>query len=401
MSALQGLRVIDLTHIMAGPTCTLLLADMGAEVIKVEKVPGGDDTRRMLPPDIGGQSAAYLMMNRNKLGIALDLRRPEGREVLWRLIERSDVLVENYRKGTLERLGFSYEQVAARNPRLIWCAISGFGRTGPYAERGGFDLVAQAMSGIMSVTGTRRGEPPVKCGVPLTDITAGILGAVGILAALVERTRSGRGQYVDTSLYEAGIIHTFWQSAIALATGISPGPMGSAHPLSAPYQAFATADGWIVIGASNQSNWLRLTQVLGAPELADDPRFRENADRMRHLAELEAELSRHFRTRTSAEWLALLEQAGVPAGPVHEIKDMLEDPQTLARQMRLRVPHTQLGEVDTLGLPIKFSRTPGGPTRGAPLYGEHTRQVLQRLGYSDAEIEALLASGAAVAADVS
>lgn len=399
MSALAGIRVVDLTHIMAGPTCTLMLADMGAEVIKVEKVPGGDDTRRMLPPDIRGESAAYMMMNRNKLGIALDLRHQAAKEVLWRLIDTADVLVENYRKGTLERLGFTWEAVSARNPRLVWCAISGFGRTGPYADRGGFDLVAQAMSGIMSVTGTRRGDPPVKCGVPLTDITAGILGVVGILAALVERQKSGRGQYVDTSLYEAGITHTYWQAAITLATGISPGPMGSAHPLSAPYQAFATADGWIVVGASNQSNWLRLTQVLGAPELASDPRFRENADRMRHLAELEAELSRRFRTRTTAAWLDLLEQAGVPAGPVNEIADMLADPQTLAREMRVKVPHTRLGEVDTLGLPVKFSRTPGGPKRGAPLYGEHTRAVLRDLGYSEEEIGALLASGAAVAAD--
>jgi crotonobetainyl-CoA:carnitine CoA-transferase CaiB-like acyl-CoA transferase len=399
LSALQGIRVVDLTHIMAGPTCTLMLADMGAEVIKVEKVPGGDDTRRMLPPDICGESAAYMMMNRNKTGIALDLRRKEAKEVLWRLIDTADVLVENYRKGTLDRLGFPWEEVSARNPRLVWCAISGFGRTGPYAERGGFDLVAQAMSGIMSVTGTKRGDPPVKCGVPLTDITAGMLGVVGILAALVERERSGRGQYVDTSLYEAGITHTYWQSAITLATGISPGPMGSAHPLSAPYQAFATRDGWIVIGASNQSNWLRLTRVLGAPELAEDPRFRENADRMRHLGELEAELTRHFRTRTTAEWLELLERAGVPAGPVNEIADMLEDPQTLAREMRVQVPHTRLGAVDTIGLPVKFSRTPGGPKRGAPLYGEHTREVLRGLGYSEEEIGALLASGAAVAAD--
>lgn len=397
MTALSGIRVVDLTHIMAGPTCTFMLADLGADVIKVEKVPGGDDTRRMVPPEIGGEAAAYLMMNRNKRGIALDLKSEGGREVLWRLIEGADVLVENYRKGTLERLGFSFEAASARNPRLVWCAISGFGRTGPYAARGGFDLVAQAMSGIMSVTGTKRGDPPVKCGVPLTDITAGILGVVGILAALVERERSGHGQMVDTSLYEAGIIHTCWQSAITLATGNPPGPMGSAHPLSAPYQAFPTADGWIVLGASNQANWLRLVEVLGAPELAADPRFRENADRMRHLAELEAELTRHFRTRTTADWLHRLEQAGVPAGPVHDIRQMLEDPQTLARQMRVKVPHSRLGEVDTLGLPVKLSRTPGGPVRGAPLYGEHSREVLTELGYSAEEIEALVASGAVVA----
>lgn len=399
MSALAGIRVVDLTHIMAGPTCTLLLADLGADVVKVEKVPGGDDSRRMVPPDVGGEAAAFLMMNRNKRGIALDLRREEARAVLWRLIERADVLVENYRKGTLDRLGFAYEAAARRNPRLVWCAISGFGRTGPYAERGGFDLVAQAMSGIMSVTGTRRGEPPVKCGVPLTDITAGILAAVGILAALVERQRSGRGQYVETSLYEAAITHTFWQSAITLATGVSPGPMGSAHPLSAPYQAFATSDGWIVIGASNQANWLRLVDALEAPELAGDPRFHDNAARMRHLAELEAELAPRFRTRTTAQWLERFERAGVPAGPVNDIAAMLDDPQTVARAMRVKVPHSKLGEVDTLGLPVKLSRTPGGPVRGAPLYGEHTREVLRELGYDEEEIVTLVASGAAVVAE--
>lgn len=394
MTALSGLKVIDLTHVMAGPTCTMMLADLGADVVKVEKVPGGDDSRRSIPPTIDGESAAFMMMNRNKRGVALDLKTEGGKAVLWRLIESADVLIENYRRDTLEKLGFTYEKAKARNGRLIWCAISGFGRTGPYAERGGFDLVAQAMSGIMSITGTKRGDPPVKCGPPLTDITAGLLATIGILAALAERGRSGEGQMVDTSLYEAGIIHTYWQSAIALATGNAPGPMGSAHPLSAPYQAFASSDGWLVVGGANQSAWKRLLEVLDAPEIAEDPRFRENKDRMAHLAELDEALSAHFKTRTTAEWLTLLEQAGVPAGPVQDVNEMHADPQTLAREMVVEVQHSRLGPVRTLGLPIKLSRTPGGPRRGAPVYGEQTREVLGEIGFADSEIEDLVASGA-------
>ena len=256
MGPLEGLKVIDLTHVMAGPTCTLMLADMGADVIKIERMPGGDDTRRSIPPTIDGESAAFMMMNRNKRGMALDLKSEGDRRVLRRLLADADVLVENYRPGTLARLGFDYEGLRRDNPGLIYCALSGFGRTGPYGHRGGFDLVAQALSGIMSITGEGPGRPPTKCGAPLTDITCGILAAMGVLAAYAHRLKTGRGQMVDTSLMEAGIVQTYWQSAIALATGIAPGPMGSAHPLTAPYQAFETADGWIVIGGSNQSNWL-------------------------------------------------------------------------------------------------------------------------------------------------
>jgi crotonobetainyl-CoA:carnitine CoA-transferase CaiB-like acyl-CoA transferase len=398
MSALAGLKVVDMTHVMAGPTCTLMLADMGADVVKVEKVPGGDDTRRSVPPQIGDQAASFMMMNRNKRGIALDLKNPQGRDVLLRLVDRADVLVENYRAETLPKLGLGYEVLKARNPGLVYCAISGFGRTGPYKDRGGFDLVAQAMSGIMSITGTERGEPPVKCGAPLTDITAGLLATVGILAALQHRGNTGQGQMVDTSLYEAGIIHTYWQSAIALATGVAPGPMGSAHPLNAPYQAFATMDGWLVVGGANQTNWLRLLDVLEARHLAEDERFRENRGRMAHLKELEAELTAFFKRRTTADWLARLEQAGVPAGPVYDVMEMHEDPQTKAREMVVEVPHTTVGPVKTLGLPIKFSETPGGPKRGAPLLGQHSREVLRELGYSEAETEALVGAGAVVAA---
>jgi crotonobetainyl-CoA:carnitine CoA-transferase CaiB-like acyl-CoA transferase len=396
MTALAGLKVVDLTHIMAGPTCTLMLADMGADVIKVEKVPGGDDTRRSVPPTVGSESAAFMMMNRNKRGIALDLRSEGGKRVLHRLLAGADVLVENYRRDTIEKLGFGYDALRERHPGLIYCSISGFGRTGPYASRGGFDLVAQAMSGIMSITGTKKGDPPVKCGPPLTDITAGLLATMGILAALHHRSRTGEGQLVDTSLLEAGIVQTYWQSAMTLATGEPPGPLGSAHPLNAPYQAFETADGWIVVGGANQRAWLRLLDVLGAPEIADDPRFKDNPGRMAHLAELEAALAPHFKRRPSAEWLQKFDEAGMPAGPVYDIAQMHADPQVRARDMVVEVPHAKLGPVPTLGLPVKFSRTPGGPKSGAPLYGQHGREVLAEHGFSGEEIEELFASGAVV-----
>src|SRR6202521_3039066 len=313
---LAGLKVIDLSHVMAGPACSMLLADMGADVIKVEKLPGGEDARRMVPPEIAGESAAFLIMNRNKRGIALDLKTEAGRRALARLLQGADVLIENYRRGTMERMGFSYDALHALNPRLIYCSISGFGRTGPYADRGGFDLVAQGMSGLMSITGEGPGCPPMKLGAPVTDITAGILACVGVLAALHSRASSGQGQMVDTSLFEAGIVHTYWHSAICFATGRAPGPMGTGHPLNAPYQAFQVADGWITVGAANQGNWLRLLEALGAPELGDDPRFANNADRMRNLPALQEALTPLFKARTSADWLHRLEEAGVPAGPL-------------------------------------------------------------------------------------
>src|SRR3954449_2558784 len=292
---LAGLKVIDLTHVMAGPTCTLMLADMGADVIKIEKSPNGDDTRHSVPPKIGDEAASFLMMNRNKRGIVLDLKTEGGKQVLRRLIAGADVLVENFAPGAMERLGFGYEDLHRDFPALIYCSLSGFGRTGPYKHRRGFDLVAQAMSGIMSFTGESADGPPVKCGAPLSDITAGLLAAMGILAAYAHRLKTGEGQWVETSLFEAALVQTYWQSAIALATGIAPRAMGSAHPLNAPYQAFEAADGWIVIGGANQRNWLKIVDALGAPELASDPRFAHNPERMDNLKELEAELGKRFR----------------------------------------------------------------------------------------------------------
>jgi crotonobetainyl-CoA:carnitine CoA-transferase CaiB-like acyl-CoA transferase len=287
----------------------------------------------------------------------------------------------------MERLGFGYEDLRKDYPSLIYCSLSGFGRTGPYKHRRGFDLVAQAMSGIMSFTGESPHGPPVKCGPPLSDITAGILAAMGILAAYTHRLKTGQGQWVETSLFEAALVQTYWQSAIALATGVAPRPMGSAHPLNAPYQAFEASDGWIVVGGANQKNWLRMLEALNAPELADDPRFRSGADRMAHLKELETELGARFRTKPARYWLEALEEKGVPCGPVYDMLQAFVDPQTLAREMVVAVEHSRLGAVKTLGLPVKFSATPGKVCTGAPLYGEHTRQVLHECGFDDQQID--------------
>ncbi|MDX2159322.1 MAG: CoA transferase [Hyphomicrobiaceae bacterium] len=392
---LIGMRVLDLAHVMAGPTCARMLADMGADVIKVEKADGGDDTRRMLPPDIKGEPAAYMMMNRNKRGIVLDLKKPAARDVLKRMVETADVLIENYRHDTLDKLGIGYEVLKSINPGLIYCAISGFGRSGPYATQGGYDLIAQGMSGLMSITGEGPGRPPVKVGSPACDITAGIIGAMAVCAAYAHKLKTGEGQFVDTSLFEAGVTLTYWQSAICLATGVSPEPMGSAHPLNGPYQAFETKDGWINVGASNQKMYPMLCDILDCPELGHDPRFETGRDRMNNLAELIELLSVHFRKRATADWLPLLEEAGIPSGPVLSIGQMLVHPQTKARDMVVAVDHPVAGRVETIGLPAKFSATPGCVTLPAPRFGEHTRQVLKEFGYDEAEIRRLVADGAA------
>jgi len=386
---LKGMKVIEMAHIMAGPVTGLMLADMGADVIKVER-PNGDDTRRFLPPDIEGESAAFMMMNRNKRGIRLDLKTEAGKAALIRLIEQADCLIENYRHDTMAKLGLGYDELKKINPGLIYCEISGFGRTGPYRERGGFDLIAQGMSGLMSITGEAPGRPPIKVGAPVSDITAGILGAMGCAAAYAHKLKTGEGQRVDTSLFEAGITHTYWQSAICFATGIAPGPMGSAHPLNAPYEAFKTADGWLNLGAANQTNWERMLKVIDAEQLAEDPRFASNRTRMENRADLAAALAPYFKPETTQHWLEALEAAGVPAGPVLSIDEMHADPQTIARDMVPEVEHPVAGTVKTIGAPVKFHGTPGGVKRPAPLLGEHTQEVLAEAGFSADEIKAVL-----------
>src|SRR5438552_9381873 len=395
MGALDGLKVIELAHIMSGPTAGMLLADMGADVIKVEKVPGGDDTRRFIPPEVNGEASAFMMMNRNKRGIALDLKQAAARDALRRLIDGADVVIENFRVGTLDKLELGYEDLRRTNPRLIYCAISGYGRTGPDADKGGFDLVAQGLSGLMRITG-EPGGAPTKVGSPVTDINAGILAALAIVSAYVHRLRTGKGQLVDTSLLEAGVMQTFWQSAIFLGSGVDIGALGSAHPLTAPYQAFETQDGWITVGASNQANYVRLAQVLEAPELVADERFRDNASRMANLPALVDRLTGHFKRERSAEWLAALDAAGVPAGPVLSIAEVLEHPQVVAREMVVETRHPKAGATRAIGCPVKFSDTPAQIRRPAPLFGQHTREVLTEAGLHDAEIDALLESGAAI-----
>jgi crotonobetainyl-CoA:carnitine CoA-transferase CaiB-like acyl-CoA transferase len=390
---LAGVKVLELAQIMAGPTCGMLLADLGADVIKVERIPGGDDTRTMDRPKVNGESAAFMAMNRNKRGIALNLKVPAAQAALKRMVARADVLTENYRKGTMEKLGMGYEALHKINPALIYCSISGFGRTGPYAERGGYDLIAQGMSGLMAMTG-EPGRAPVKHGAPTCDINAGMLGALGVVAAYVHRLKTGAGQLVDTSLFEAGIHQTFWHAAIYFATGESLGPSGSAHILSAPYQAFKAADGWLTIGGANQANWERLVRVLGATEWLEDPRFASNSERMKNLQALVPLMNERIGKRKLAELLAALEAAGVPCGPINSIADLASDPQALAREMVVELEHPRAGRTRALGLPVKLSATPGGVRRPAPTFGQHTREVLGEFGFSVAEIDDLYATKA-------
>jgi crotonobetainyl-CoA:carnitine CoA-transferase CaiB-like acyl-CoA transferase len=395
---LAGMRVLELAQIMAGPTCGMMLADMGADVVKVEKLPGGDDARDYREPRVNGVSAPFLIMNRNKRGIALDLKHARGRDILLRLVATADVLTENYRRGTLEKFGLGYDVLAQANPGLIYCVVSGYGRDGPLGDKGGFDLIAQGFAGLMSITG-EPGRPPVKTGNPVADVNAGILAVGGILAAYVHKLKTGRGQIVDTSLMEAALQQTFWHAAMFFATGESPGPTGSAHLLTAPYQAFRTSDGWINIGGANQANWERIAAVLGRREWCGDPRFATNSARMENLDALVAMMEAVLATRTKNEWIAAFDAAGVPVGPVHSLGEALTHPQTIARGMVVDLVHRQAGPTRALGPPLHFSETPTRIDRPAPLLGEHTREVLAECGYSAAEIDAFIADGVVATAD--
>jgi crotonobetainyl-CoA:carnitine CoA-transferase CaiB-like acyl-CoA transferase len=390
---LAGVKVLELAQIMAGPTCGMMLADLGADVIKVERIPGGDDTRHMDRPSVRGESAAFMAMNRNKRGIALNLKLPAAQEALMRMAARADVLTENYRKRTMEKLGLGYETLKKANPALIYCSISGYGRTGPYADKGGYDLIAQGMSGLMSVTG-EPGRAPAKSGSPVCDINAGLLGALGVVSAYVHRLKTGEGQLVDTSLFEAGIQQMYWQAAIYFATGEPPGPTGSAHILSAPYQAFRAADGWLTIGGANQANWERLARVLEAPELLQDARFASNVERMKNLDALTELLNSRISRWNKGDLIPALEAAGVPCGPINSIADVAADPQALAREMVVELEHPRAGRTRALGLPIKLSRTPGKVFRPAPTFGQHTREVLAEFGFTATEVDALYAANA-------
>ncbi len=386
---LAGIRVLELSQIMAGPTCGLMLADMGADVIKIEKLPKGDDSRGYQDPQINGVSAPFLILNRNKRGMGLDLKNPKGADVLKRMVVHADVLTENYRRGTMEKLGVGYDVLKTVNPGLIYAVVSGYGRTGPLADKGGFDLIAQGFGGLMSITG-HPGAPPAKTGNPVSDINAGILSCVGVLAALIERGKSGRGQIVDTSLMEAAMQQTYWQAAMFFATGLSAGPGGSAHPLTAPYQAFKTANGYLNIGGANQANWERVAETLGHPEWKTDPRFDNNTIRLANREVLERLIEAELCKKTTAEWIVVFDKAGVPAGPVHSIEEALTHPQALAREMVVESVHPQAGRVKGVGFPIKFSEQPRTPAAPAPGLGQHTVQVLREFGFRDDEITDLV-----------
>ncbi len=389
---LAGMRVLELAQVMAGPTCGMMLADLGADVIKVEKLPGGDDARGYREPRVNGVSAPFLMLNRNKRGIALNLKHADSRAILLRLVRRTDVLFDNYRTGTLDKMGFGYEVLSRENPGLIYCAITGYGRDGPLASKGGFDLIAQGFAGLMSITG-EPGRPPVKTGNPVSDIAAGMLGVIGILAAFAHKQRTGNGQIVDTSLAEAALQQTYWHAAAYFATGESPPPTGSAHLLTAPYQAFRAADGWINIGGANQANWERIADVLGHPEWRADPRFATNTDRMANLAALTEQMNAVLATRSRDEWIAAFDAAGVPVGSVQSIGEALSHPHTLARGMVVETDHPQAGITRSIGCPVHFSATPTRVDRPAPLLGEHTREILREHGYDDREIDRFIADG--------
>jgi crotonobetainyl-CoA:carnitine CoA-transferase CaiB-like acyl-CoA transferase len=392
---LSGMVVLDLSQILAGPVCAMMLADMGADVIKVEKPDGGDDNRRAGPPFIGGQGAGFMAANRNKRSLALNLRDESGRQVFERLLERADVLVENFRPGVMERLGIGYERVSKLKPSLIYCSISGHGGTGPYKDRGGFDLIAQGMSGLMSITGVPDG-PPVKVGVPITDISAGILAANGVLCAYIHAQKTGQGQLVDTSLLEAGIAYTIWESSGFFADGEIPGPLGSAHRVLAPYQALRTSDGYINIGAANQRTWEQLCRAIGQEELIEDQRFKEPGDRKAREGELAALLEAIFSQQSTAYWLETLEKAGMVAGPINDISQVYEDPQVIAREMKVDLEDPDLGTLHNIGIPVKLSATPGSIRRRAPMLGEHSWEILTESGFAEKEIADLFDSGVVV-----
>ena len=373
--ALDGLVVLDLTSHLSGPYAAMMLADHGADVIKIERKGSGDDARKM-PPFVNGESAPFMVWNRNKRSVELDVKTAGAQAKLLALAGGADILIENFRPGTLAKLGLGYEDIKARNPRLIYASISGFGQTGPYASRGGFDLMTQGMSGLMSTCGPADG-PPHRLPIAISDIAAGMFMAFGILAAVEARHKTGRGQYVETSLLEAATSLGVYEAAHYSAHGTRPERIGQAHRGSAPYQCIAAADGYMTIGAAQQNFWERFTELIGRPELRQDARFTTNAERVRNNGALIAIIEGEMRKQPKAYWLAAMEKAGIPCGPVLNYDEVLTDPHILARDMYVPTEHAKAGTFKTLGVPVKLSETPGSIRRAAPTLGQHTAEVLE------------------------
>jgi formyl-CoA transferase len=402
--ALGHLRVLDLTRVLAGPWCTQLLADLGADVIKVERPGTGDDTRAWGPPylkDAQGadtsEAAYYLAANRGKRSVTVDLAHPEGQRVVRRLAERADVVVENYKVGQLVRYGLDYASLAAINPRLIYCSITGFGQDGPHAERAGYDFIIQAMGGFMSITGERDDKPgggPQKAGIAVSDLMTGMYSTVAILAALAHRERSGEGQYIDMALFDVMLAMLANMNMNYLTSGKPPGRAGNAHPNIVPYQVFEAADGHVVIAVGNDGQFVKFCEVAGCADLAGHPSYRRNADRVRNREALLAILEPLVRTRPAAFWVEQLEAAGVPCGPINNIAQALADPQVAARALRIDLPHPTAGVVPLVANPIKLSATPPRYEHPPPTLGQHTADILRECGFDDAEIARLKSLGA-------
>jgi crotonobetainyl-CoA:carnitine CoA-transferase CaiB-like acyl-CoA transferase len=401
---LSHLTILDLSRVLAGPWCTQLLADLGATVIKIEKPGSGDDTRAWGPPflkDASGrdtsEAAYYLACNRGKLSVAIDFTTPDGQRIVRDLLRQSDVLVENYKVGGLEKYGLDYPAVAASNPRLVYASITGFGQNGPYADHAGYDFIIQGMSGFMSVTGERDDLPgggPQKAGIAITDLMTGMYTTVAIQAALAHRDRTGQGQWIDTCLFDSAVAMMAVMNLNYLVTGKPPGRAGNAHQNIVPYQVFACADGHLILAVGNDGQFAKFCGVAGVPEWAADPRFAKNADRVRHRAVLVPLLAHVVAQRPQRDWLAALEAVGVPCGPINRLDAVFADPQVVARGMRIDMPHPLAGTVPQIAPPMKFSGTPVAPERAPPLLAEHTAQVLrERLHLDDAAIAALSAAG--------
>jgi crotonobetainyl-CoA:carnitine CoA-transferase CaiB-like acyl-CoA transferase len=393
---LAGIRVVDLTRVMTGPYCTMMLGDLGADVIKVELPGKGDDTRGWGPPFIEGEAVYYLSINRNKRSIALDLKSEAGKAALWRLIERADVLVENYSPGTVGRLGFDWDSVHARNPKLVFASISGFGQTGPSANRTAYDLIVQGMGGIMSVTG-ETGGMPTRLGVPIGDIGAGMFAAYAIAAALFSRSQTGEGQYIDVSMFGGQIALLTYQAGTYFATGEVPGPLGNAHPIVAPYDTFKTKDGYVNLAVGNDALWQRFCAAVGLTEAAQDERFLTNAGRITNKAALYEVMDRALSTMTTGETVATLDAVGVPCGAINRIDDVFAEPQVEHMKLRRDVPHPTIGQLSLTGFPYAFSDAELEIRQAPPLLGQQTEEILREAGFTDDEIACMLESGAAAA----